>query len=608
MIIKIPMGEWMITSGLVGLQRVFEFGLKEGYIDSSMRGHIKPCYDGLEMNTEVLPFIPESYLRYMLNEYNVYEREMTKIKNALKYAITEKAFKNALSTVKKVVSDKVDKISKNFPDVAGELEEIKSRIKKIKKMEQLAELEVCVKQFEKILKREDINEKLTSNYFKATVLNMFFGQASFLNTDKSKLDFQEMVELFEKDYIIPVIQDLTLQEMIQIGASKKEILAYIEENKTTRKAFNEVKKLLKKKEPQEIMKCINTCLFFDEFLAFENYEEKVFSPLMVSNKNALNFSWNLNKKQPMPISSLAKLILFLAPAGVAVYYKKEGFENIGDIKQYVGFVQMESSFLEILEKNDSFKNLKKNKSPFDRIASKLVQGLKKESEFLLRHMFFLEFTSEYQTKKTRLQYYHLPDYLARFFIDYAKDLDRIHPYDFREQFVQYLLRGADPVSMIFKYIRYLINENLDGYGALMMVLLRHRIRHLKKGEKEAMDEKDKKVYVLYKIGQEVRRSIENEISSRKEHTDSYVASAQKKVNGIAYRLLNLVNSGDRHEFFNAFCRLHMSYGKEVPILILEIFKEKDLDFKTIGNAFISGLLSSGQPFKKEKTTNTEEEK
>lgn len=618
MIIKIPMGEWMITAGLVGLQRVFEFGLKEEYIDSSMRGHIKICHDGLEVNTEVLPFLPESYLWYMMNEFDVYKREMRKINDALKFVKSETGFAKAANKVKGIIEKNITKIKKIFPEVVPELEEIVARIEKLKNIEQREELEFYVKQFESFLKREDINEKLTSNYFRAEVLGMFFGQVSFLQYKKDGFSFEEMKDKFFDDYIRPVIQDLTLQEMLQNGTSKKEILNYIKEtNKELRKKgsrnkgsrYGVVKELLKKKEPQEIMKCINSCLFFNDLLAFDNFEEKVFSPLMVAKDRALNFCWNLNKEQqPLPISSLAKLVLFFAPAGMAVYYKKEGFEKKKDNKNknkneefnlYVGFVQMESSFRKIFATNNTFKILKENKDPFDRIVSKTVQGMQKEAEYSINNMYFLEFTSEYRTKKTRMYYYHLPNYLAQFFNEEGetegKKLDWIQSYQFREQFVQYLLRGADPFPVILRYISHLVSEDSsNAYGCLAMVRIRHHINQLKKGVFRDMSRNTKKINAIFKCGEEIRRAYEKGYSSQKETNSSYVASAQKKVSSIVYRLLNLMKAGKRTKFFYEVNRLYLSTGKELPSLLLEVLTENEVDFETAAGAFIAGLQSFGK--------------
>lgn len=83
------------------------------------------------------------------------------------------------------------------------------------------------------------------------------------------------------------------------------------------------------------------------------------------------------------------------------------------------------------------------------------------------------------------------------------------------------------------------------------------------------------IWALVKSAEEVRRQINND----------------KKAQGIAYRLLNAVRSNDKNTFMDTVMRTYISYDLEMPGLLLEALHEDKLDFATVGNAWIAGLIS-----------------
>jgi len=89
------------------------------------------------------------------------------------------------------------------------------------------------------------------------------------------------------------------------------------------------------------------------------------------------------------------------------------------------------------------------------------------------------------------------------------------------------------------------------------------------------------------------------VASKGENEDSevYKASGKKKVDSIAYRMLNALKAGNRTAFLDTVFRLHVSEGEEISPVFMDIFKSEGLDFETIGGAFITGLL--GKDFKRE---------
>ncbi len=73
----------------------------------------------------------------------------------------------------------------------------------------------------------------------------------------------------------------------------------------------------------------------------------------------------------------------------------------------------------------------------------------------------------------------------------------------------------------------------------------------------------------------------------------------KKLDGIAYRMLNALKTNNKHAFMDVLINAHMYVQKSVPPIFAE-YLEKDLEFKNIGYAFITGMIGYAG--------NTEEEK
>ncbi|HGS9410892.1 TPA: type I-B CRISPR-associated protein Cas8b1/Cst1, partial [Clostridioides difficile] len=82
---------------------------------------------------------------------------------------------------------------------------------------------------------------------------------------------------------------------------------------------------------------------------------------------------------------------------------------------------------------------------------------------------------------------------------------------------------------------------------------------------------------------------------------------KNKIDGVSYKLLNSVKVGNKSDFMDTIIRVFMSAEKQIPAFILDIEIEKDLDFESIGHAFISGLIS-GKYEGKDKLPNEKEEK
>jgi len=581
--VKLYMEDWMMTMGMVGLYRL-------------LQDDIEPTPFGFSFDTEVLKKLPECFFNYMIKEYSIAERDKKIMEDNLKYARNEKYFKSNLQQIRKRMSEQQKKVEKYFPEEAKRLRNIVDAVKAIKKPDEYQLLTEQVQQYYDLMKSKKINEKLTINYFKKEIMSdPFFGQPSFLNVIHNAKSKQEQINLFYRDYVEPVLLEANLREIVENETNVDSVFDFLKENNhyqpfrgllravKNKKTVAEIKAYLQEEMPQ--------CAMIDGWFATSNFEEMIFSPLALSKEKAQNFNWNLQKNQPVPLSSLAKLVLFLAPVGVVFYNRKDGFDSQGEYRTYSGFVMSDDTFPEIVKKNETYRIKKKNEDPFDVVVHDLLQHTRDRAGKVMDTLLFIEVHSNYQSKKTLLDYYHMPNYIAYYFKRYGDNLRKIWNKEYREAFTRTALQGIEPISVVFRYLQAIIKRSEDGFSGFIAARELNRIQFLKKGVGDVQNA-DKKVYVIFKQGQEIRNKLIAERELRAAKTSRYTAEVSKKVNAIAYRLLNAAKAGNVKSFMDTLFRIHMAAEKEVSPIFLNALHEQELKFETVASAFIAGLLSA----------------
>ena len=77
------------------------------------------------------------------------------------------------------------------------------------------------------------------------------------------------------------------------------------------------------------------------------------------------------------------------------------------------------------------------------------------------------------------------------------------------------------------------------------------------------------------------------------HEELKKKGLDNKLEGLEYKMLNSLKSGNSQEFMDVVIRLHMILQKNVSPIFLESMKdESDIDFYSIGHSFIAGLISN----------------
>lgn len=613
--VRIEPNDWTMMMGVIGLHRIVQFAKTNRIMKSEDTKRIQVEQDALVLDPDALSSFAQAYFDYMIDQYSVAKREEERLKKILqglsKSNVTKDDFRTGLKNIRDTMKNGTGKIVKYYEDTTwgDEAKSILEDLKEIKQAEQLEELHQLTDQYLKVLAEPLINRKLTVNYFKTAVMQPFFGQVSFLQAKVNSMSYEEHINLFHEDYIRPVLLEAKMRTVVDQASSADEVLAFLDEYQDY-STFGKFKRKVKKRSLEEIRSFfkqeMSHCTLIEGQLATLNFEEMVFSPLGVSQNNALNFNWNLTPDETIPISRLARLILFCAPAGAAVYLRKDGFGEQSEYRTYMGFVQSDSPLPDIIRKNNHFQNAKRRKEPFDRIVSWMIEDVKQEAGFVADHLLFIEFSSEYRAKKTLLDYYHLPRYLAEYLSHHADKLDHIRPWEYREQFIRHVLKGEDPRHMISRLLRQNVEGGYSGWSAYVATRERYRMRqyakHLGEGG-SAMDAKEKRVrgvYRVYRSGADIREKF-NRRDSEATPEGQYTASGTKKISGIAYRLLNAANANNRKSFMDTVMRLHMSVDKPVPTFFLDALHERELDFHTVANAFVAGLLSEKYEVEKEES-------
>lgn len=593
------MEEWPIAAGLIGLTRVLG------------KENIEIQQNGILLKADDLSGFASKYIYKLIDTFSVVERDVKRMSwyvNQLnKYPDKTKQY---ASEIRKTMNDQFKKIEKYFGDTTecNELKDLVEQLKNIKDENDLPIVMKAVESYRNIVSTSFINEKLTINYVKSVILTPFFGQTSILQKSFTH-DTQEHIKKIEEDFIKPAMYELKYNECLITANNYEQVYQFLEKNQDVYQPFKNWLKEVKKLDTIEKVKNYFLtdnllCSFIEGLPATQTYEELVFSPLAFSNSKAVNFNWNFEKKQPVPISAVARLIMFIAPLGLSFYSRKRGSTYANETLRFAGLILSQQSFQNIISDNNTYQQLRAGGSTFEEAIVGVLQESLDKADKIKKSYVFLEVHSDYQSKKTLLDYYHMPSYLTNYLSKYGKALTLLHQRELRDTFLRTVLKGIDPKQVIFDYLREAVKDSYHGEGAYHATRERKRIINAKEGVME-MGKNDKLISFIYYRGVELREALFTDRKSDDENSP-YRASGRKKLEGIAYRLINSVKAGNKQAFMDTIFRLYISTNDEkvkLPNVFIDAFKEEGLDFETIASAFISGLLSQETSKKEESVTN-----
>lgn len=587
--IKIYLNDWFYNMGIVGFMRILENSEKQNEIN------INENY--IEFDSSILKEFGKYYFDYFMNRYDVPKDKLNKYQVQKAYIKKKSDYKEGIKYLKKTVADVANKFKDDENGKA--LKSIADAISKVKSESQFEVLDEEYEKFKEVLEKEEVSEKLTLNKVRSILSDQYFGQASFLQKTLAAKRLDDQRKVAERDYIIPIYEMGKLMDAYKdkdLDKAKECISKYLNldksyKDKSIEKIYKKIEKHINKtKDINSILEELDSsklynCSLCGEFKSLgDDFEEKIFVPLGISNSNANNLFWNFNNK--FPICNVCKLILFCTPAGATDIFK--GYIE-GDYKDktYFGFVNIDTNVDNLYKQNESFYSKKDKDSPYNEIILDMVQELRIESEWELQNILFVEF--DVNGKNCKLNYFNIPRFIAKFFAGKSNELNSIKDKKFKAELIDLILRNVDIKFSIDKKLRQHIK---DGYNALDCFIAcknRYYLNKYKKGENKM---NSKKLFFIYKSGQDINKYFT-------EH------SGENKITGIAYKMLNSVKTGNKNDFMDAILRTYMTAQKEVPALFSEIFSEEDSEFEAVAQTFVSGLISKEMP-KKEGEVNKNE--
>ncbi|EGT4529861.1 TPA: type I-B CRISPR-associated protein Cas8b1/Cst1 [Clostridioides difficile] len=626
--LRVYRGDWFFNMGIVGFLNIIKKADKQA--------EIFIMEDYIEFDSLFLENFHEYYFNYFMDEYDVSKR----IKKNIDYSINfikskPDRIKDGIKKIKDSVKQQNDKIKKFDEEKFNLIKEKLDSMSKIKSYDEFDSLEALVDETIDIFKIKSINDRLTANLYKYVVQDNYFGQVSFFNVAKAKLDLDGLKQVMFNDYLRQIIYFGELADLLEENDYDKlknylndrlnSIAKDINEKKVSKSSINTIEKIMKEinknfikknksiediKDIKEYMDSLEVCEMCGLYKGIlDEYSESNFAPLGVSTNNARNMFWN--QAYVPSICDICKLILFCTPAG-ATYTRKNYLIN--EENEFYLFVNMDTSINELFERNNSLKAQKseysdsKDENPFNQLIKSIVEENTLKSEWQLRNIFFVEFKASIDSKKCKINYFNIPTYLAKFFTDkYAnKKIQSIYDYKLKSNVLDLLLKNRDLKHLTNNILRNKVKNdmesnnksNISGIDCFRVVQLRALINSYKKGvykmDSKNLEKNDEKLRIIYYLGCDIHDYFVNK-------------NSKNKIDGVSYKLLNSVKVGNKSDFMDTIIRVFMSAEKQIPAFILDIEIEKDLDFESIGHAFISGLIS-GKYEGKDKLPNEKEEK
>lgn len=623
--LRVYRGDWFFNMGIVGFLNIIKKADKQA--------EIFIMEDYIEFDSLFLENFHEYYFNYFMDEYDVSKR----IKKNIDYSINfikskPDRIKDGIKKIKDSVKQQNDKIKKFDEEKFNLIKEKLDSMSKIKSYDEFDSLEALVDETIDIFKIKSINDRLTANLYKYVVQDNYFGQVSFFNVAKAKLDLDGLKQIMFNDYLRQIIYFGELADLLEENDYDKlknylndrlnSIAKDRNEKKVSKSSINTIEKIMKEinknfikknksiediKEYMDSLEVCEMCGLYKGIL--DEYSESNFAPLGVSTNNARNMFWN--QAYVPSICDICKLILFCTPAG-ATYTRKNYLIN--EENEFYLFVNMDTSINELFERNNSLKAQKseysdsKDENPFNQLIKSIVEENTLKSEWQLRNILFVEFKASIDSKKCKINYFNIPTYLAKFFTDkYAnKKIQSIYDYKLKSNVLDLLLKNRDLKHLTNNILRNKVKNdmesnnksNISGIDCFRVVQLRALINSYKKGvykmDSKNLEKNDEKLRIIYYLGCDIHDYFVNK-------------NSKNKIDGVSYKLLNSVKVGNKSDFMDTIIRVFMSAEKQIPAFILDIEIEKDLDFESIGHAFISGLIS-GKYEGKDKLPNEKEEK
>lgn len=579
--VRIYLNDWFYNMGIVGMIRILKYAKQKG---ENIEYQIEE--DFLKVEDIVFNNFHEYYFDYFYDEYVKKDyKSLIEEFNYIKLTFKENELVQKIEDFLKN-HKLVEKASKK--GFENEAKEINDYIKRLKKNIDKYEIETLLSKIQNLINNRNVIEKYALDYTRSIMYDNFFGQMSFLQKSLSNESLDKHKQIMFKDFIKPVIVDIKVHQYIK----NNDIVAldnFIknengkEENlKAYKRCFEKCKNDVNKFN--ESVYKNNYCSICNQYPSIkEDFNEQRFLILGVSNENTSNFFWNFITKYP--ICNICKLVMLCAPAGVVRFDKKYMENEDWWRRNFYTFVNLDTSLEDLFKKNELLKNKMNMDNPYKEFIMDFLEQVKEESIWTLQNILFVEFNGQYQGKKSNLKYMQINKSVAMYFKQYSNDtIGKIKDKKFKMELVDKILQNEDINHIIFAKLKYYLKKNFNGLDIYFSVVSKALLNCIKmKGDGIKVKEK---VYWAFYEGQKMREFLKENKS-------------ENKINSLAYRLLNTAKVGNKKDFMDTILRLYINSELQVPKIFLESFYEELMDFETIAQSFIAGLITDKRDDKNE---------
>lgn len=602
---RIYLKEWFYNAGIVGFLRILEK-------NQDQFAEIGENY--IEFEMEKLKNFASYYFNYFFQKYNIAQKVEERIEKSFqkieeniqiepKDKVESKAIQEKIKTekkyIKQVLKTQMDKIKKFDEQTYEQILQNYNAIEEIKEKEEKEKLKEIQNSLKENFRKDHINKKLTMNLFKSILSKNYFGQPSFLNVVKTTLSYEEQQAVMYKDYISNIIETQYLRDILENKKTLEQIREDLEKKLQTNQLTKEVetiyhniekKYIEKNKRIEEIQNYLKEKVFSNCYMCenentiTSSYSESNFVPLAISSDNMKNFFWNQNAK--FPVCDICKLILFCIPAGITSITKTIKENGQYKEKEVLNFVNYDTDIENLLKYNNNLgmrRKIDKNiNNPYSELILNIVEQDKKLSEWQLQNIFIVEFEAEYLAF-SRMEYFNIKRYVAKFFKDYAKSkLNTILDYKYKLEIVDAILKNKEIQYIINQRLREeLQKENRNGYLSYLATQVKTTLEILKREERnveEKIEKANKKLNVMFYLGNEIYRDLDKN-------------NNKNKLDGYIYKMLNSIKGNRKDEFIDVAMRVIWSSGKDIPEILIK--NNEGVGWKELGHSFIAGLTQIG---------------
>lgn len=323
--------------------------------------------------------------------------------------------------------------------------------------------------------------------------------------------------------------------------------------------------------------------------------------------------WDFNNY--VAICPVCRLVYACVPAGFTYLYNRGVFINYSmDLRELVRINnRMKNEIMQATENNTVI---------YRALHKQMDEKFNEDSSFELSDIQVVRFKRGNQNIKYTFNILNKPVLITA--KTCSNEFERIRNASFKEgdlvlyvynEVMKKLLNNENQFLLIYKLIRYKLSMPEESKYSMDRVedVLKINMVFLK--EAGYMEKDNKNVIrwarmcgvdlqTAYDINREKGNKDEITDGLKEENDQSGDKSTKhnKKLYSIAYRMLNALRTDNKHSFMDIMIHAHMYAQREIPIIFTE-YLDKDLEFKNIGYAFVTGMLGSNKNVNENTETN-----